>query len=156
MDSTYLVLKLIHIIGAIVFLGNLIVTGWWKAKADYTRDAQVISFAQQQVTVTDFLFTGGGAVLVLIGGIGNVMRLGADAWGQSWVTWGLALFTVSALIWLLVLIPIQVRQARIINNADDGMVPEQYWKLGRQWIVWGLIAMALPLANVYWMVFKPL
>ncbi|WP_420841213.1 hypothetical protein [Ferrovum myxofaciens] len=48
-------------------------TGWWKFMADRTGNHRIIAFAQRQVTLTDFVFTAGGVVLVAIGGIGNAM-----------------------------------------------------------------------------------
>lgn len=73
MDSTYLILKSLHIVGAVIFLGNIIVTGWWKVMADRTGDPKIIAFAQRQVTFTDFVFTAGGAALTLATGVGNAM-----------------------------------------------------------------------------------
>ena len=71
MDSTFLALKSLHILGAVAFLGNIIITGWWKVMADRTGDARIIAFAQRQVTLTDFVFTAGGAALILATGLGN-------------------------------------------------------------------------------------
>lgn len=34
MDNTYLLFKTIHLLGVVVFLGNIIVTAWWKIMAD--------------------------------------------------------------------------------------------------------------------------
>ncbi|HPH07259.1 MAG TPA: DUF2269 family protein, partial [Methylotenera sp.] len=59
MNDTYLWLKTIHILGVVLFLGNIIITGWWKVMADNTKNAQVIAFAQRQVTLTDYVFTAG-------------------------------------------------------------------------------------------------
>ncbi len=42
MDA-YLLLKTLHLLGVILFLGNIIVTGWWKAMADRTRDPMIIA-----------------------------------------------------------------------------------------------------------------
>ena len=80
MDSTYLTLKSLHIVGAVVFLGNIIVTGWWKVMADRTRDSRIIAFAQRQVTLTDFVFTAGGVALILA--TGSVIRLLV-----TWIIW---------------------------------------------------------------------
>jgi len=30
MSNAYLWLKTLHVLGAVLFLGNIIVTGWWK------------------------------------------------------------------------------------------------------------------------------
>jgi uncharacterized membrane protein len=49
-----------------------------------------------------------------------------------------------------------VTQARLARGfAGGGEIPERYWKLSRIWIVFGLLATVLPLANLYIMVFKP-
>ena len=37
MDNLYLWLKVVHIFGVVLFLGNIIVTGWWKNMADRTK-----------------------------------------------------------------------------------------------------------------------
>ncbi len=66
MENGTLWLKTLHIVGAVLFLGNIVVTGWWKVMADRTRDPRVIAFAQRQVTLTDWVFTGGGVIWVAI------------------------------------------------------------------------------------------
>jgi len=68
MDNTYLWLKSLHLLGVVMFLGNIIVTGWWKFMADRTKNPVIIAFAQRQVTLTDWIFTAGGVILVLAGG----------------------------------------------------------------------------------------
>jgi len=78
MDNTYLILKSLHILGAVIFLGNIIITGWWKVMADRTRNPVVIAFAQRQVTLTDYIFTGGGVVLILATGLGNAVLHNMD------------------------------------------------------------------------------
>ncbi len=40
-----------------------------KVMADRTRNPVIIAFAQRQVTLTDYIFTGGGVVLILSNGL---------------------------------------------------------------------------------------
>jgi uncharacterized membrane protein len=156
MENAYLILKSLHILGVVIFLGNIIVTGWWKVMADRTRNPVIIAFAQRQVTLTDFVFTAGGATLVLATGVGNAMLHGMDFLRIGWLAWGFWLFVISGLIWALILIPVQIRQARMARRFQaGGDIPQSYWTLGRIWIVFGLLATLIPLANLYWMVFKP-
>ena len=55
-----------------------------------------------------------------------------------------------------VLIPVQVRQARMAKTfADSSEIPEAYWRLSSIWYLFGTLATLLPLVNIYWMVFKP-
>lgn len=156
MDSSFLFLKSLHIFGAVAFLGNIIITGWWKVMADRTGDARIIAFAQRQVTLTDFVFTAGGAALILATGLGNVAVAHMDLWGTRWLAWGMGLFIASGVIWVAILIPVQILQARMARRfAAGGVIPARYWLLGRLWIGFGTLATVLPLINLYWMVFRP-
>lgn len=156
MDESYLWLKTVHVFGVMLFLGNIIVTAWWKLMADHTRNPQIIAFAQRQVTYTDYVFTAGGAVILLASGWSNAAMHGMDVMHIRWLSWGLWLFSASGLIWVGILIPIQIRQSRMAKRfAEGGNIPPEYWRLGRLWAIWGFIATLLPLVNYYWMVFKP-
>ena len=155
-EQTYLVFKTAHIVGVVLFVGNLVVTAVWKFLADRPREPKIVAFAQRLVSVTDVIFTGLGAVIVLSSGMLMIVPYGVEFWNVLWILWGLGLFVVSGLIWILVLVPIQMKQTRLARVfADGGEIPERYWRLGRLWMVFGLIAVALPLFNVFLMVFKP-
>ena len=154
--NTYLLLKSLHILGVVLFLGNIIVTGWWKVMADKTGDKNIIAFAQRQVTLTDYVFTFGGVLLVLVTGITNAELHGMDYLNIKWLAWGFWLFVASGVIWVVILLPVQILQAKMAKNfSEDKPIPEKYWKLGKIWLIFGILATVLPLLNLYWMVFKP-
>jgi uncharacterized membrane protein len=153
---SYDAFKVIHLLGVVVFLGNIIITGVWKVTADRTGDPRTIAYAQHLVTLTDWLFTASGAALILIGAYGMASVAHLDLSGATWLVWGQRLFIASGLIWVIVLIPtqfVQARQARAF--ASGGTIPDSYWRHGRRWVIWGTIATVIPLANLYFMVFKP-
>jgi Predicted integral membrane protein (DUF2269) len=52
----YRAFKVIHLLGVVLFLGNIIVTAVWKMLADRTREPRTIAYAQRLVTVTDWIF----------------------------------------------------------------------------------------------------
>lgn len=156
MGNTYLLLKSLHVLGVVLFLGNIIITGWWKFMADRTLNPQIIAFAQRQVTLTDYVFTAGGAALLLAAGWGNAALHGMAITEIRWLSWGFWLFNLSGLIWVAILIPEQIRQARMAAIfARTEEIPDAYWRSVKKWYVWGSIATVLPLLNFYWMVFKP-
>lgn len=147
--------KALHLFGAVIFLGNIIVTGWWKAQADRTRQPVVIAFAQRQVTLTDWMFTFGGALLAVAAGYADALSRGLPL-DAPWLVWGQGLFLVSGLLWIGILMPVQVRQARLARGfAAGGPIPDAYWRLNRVAVATGITATLLPLANLYFMVFKP-
>jgi uncharacterized membrane protein len=154
--ESYQALKSLHLFGVTLFLGNIIVTAFWKMLADRTRSPSVVAFSQRLVTITDFALTSTGVLLIMITG-----RIMATKFGEIgdlfWLTWGWRLFIASGLIWVLILIPVQIKQAKLAKAfANQTEIPAQYWMLSKLWIVFGIVATVLPLANLYIMVFKPI
>ena len=154
--DTYLLLKTLHIVGAILFLGNIIVTGWWKIMANRTGNPEIIAFAQRQVTLTDFIFTAGGSALLFTAGMANIIIYDIDMMATPWILWGLGLFTLSGIIWVSVLIPIQIKQAREAKQfTAQTVISKDYWKREMLWYIYGGLAVVLPLISLGLMVLKP-
>ena len=84
---SYNAFRVIYLLGVVLFLGNIIVTALWKMLADRTREPAVIAYAQWLVTLTDWIFTAGGVVLIVIGAYGMVAVGGLDL-RQTWLVWG--------------------------------------------------------------------
>jgi len=156
MEISYLALKSIHIFGIILLMGNIIVTAWWKVMANRTKHPSVIRFAQRQVTLTDFVFTAPGVLLTIVTGDLMTREYIGDIWDIQWLTWGHSLFIASGIIWIGILIPTQFKQASMARHFEvDQPIPHAYWKLSKRWNIFGSIAVLLPLANIYFMTFKP-
>ena len=154
MDS-YQLLKSIHFLGVAIFLGNIIVTAVWKMLADKTKSPSIVAYAQRLVTITDFAFTAVGVLLILVTGRMMAVRFG-DINDVLWLSWGWRLFIASGVIWVFILIPIQIKQAKLAKDFSTKQeIPNSYWVLAKYWIVFGIIATLLPLANLYLMVVKP-
>jgi uncharacterized membrane protein len=146
----------LHILGVVLFLGNIVVTAVWKVLADRTRDPAVVAYAQRLVTVTDIAFTATGVILIIVSGQVMADDFGGVFGGPAWLTIGWSLFIASGVIWVAALIPIEVMQARMARAfRDASAIPERYWRLSTLWAVFGAVATVLPLANLYFMVFKP-
>ncbi len=155
-ELNYLALKVLHIAGGIIFVGNLVVTAFWKVMADRSREPMIAAFGQKMVNLTDFAFTSIGAFILLITGLLMTDSISEDVWAVSWIAWGMGLFLASAFLWAAVLFPVQVKQAWLARGFSEGdEIPEQYWRLGRIWLGVAALAILLPSINVYFMVFKP-
>jgi uncharacterized membrane protein len=146
-------LKLIHLICACLFLGNVIVSGIWALQAERTRNHAIIQFSNRMVLITDVFFTLLGSLGVVWTGHGMAENFGGGD-GHPWIQWSYGLLGFSGLIWLLVLVPIQLKQRSLLLNTDT--VGEDYWRLSRIWKIAGAFATLLPLPIVYLMVTKGL
>jgi len=146
----YNVFKSLHIMGVVLLLGNVMVTGLWKTLADRTRLAATVAYAQRLVILTDWIFTGGGIVLILFGGYAMARSANISLLHTPWLLWGQALFGLSALIWLFILLPLQAAQSRLAQRfSAGGDIPLAYWELSRRWLGWGVLA-TVPLAIIVW------
>lgn len=151
----YAILKFLHLAGIILLIGNVTITAFWKVFADRSGDAAIVAHAQRIVILADYFFTLPGIVLTIIGGYGMVYEAGLDPFGSAWLVWGQVLFLVAGLIWLFVLVPAQIRQARAARTmVPGGTIPESYWRDGRLWLIWGIIATVPLVAATYLMIWK--
>jgi uncharacterized membrane protein len=144
-------LKIVHVLCACLFLGNVIVSGIWAALAERTRNHDIIKFSNRLVLITDLLFTATGAIGVVVTGHMMAGRFGGDS-AHPWITWSYALFGLSGLIWMLVLLPIQLKQRNILRNTTQ--ITREYLQLSKVWQISGAVATVLPLPILYLMVTK--
>lgn len=154
--SNYDVWRFLHILGVVLLIGNVTVSSVWKVFADRTRDPGLIAFAQRLVTYTDWSLTLSGVILIVAGGYGMVHAAGMAVSQGAWLVWGQVLFVISGAIWLIVLVPAQIEQARLARSFNvTRVIPPRYWVLSRRWLIWG-IAATVPLVAAMWlMVGKP-
>ena len=146
--------KFAHIIGVVLLVGNVSVTSVWKVFADRTGDSSVVSFAQRLVVHTDWSLTGGGVLLVILGGYGMTWQANMSLTQMPWLFWGQILFLLSGMIWLFVLIPIQTAQSRLARAFGVSGISEAYRQLSRTWIRWGVAATVPLVIATYLMVAK--
>ena len=151
----YVLFKTLHIIGVVVLLGNVTITAYWKVLADRSNDTRLIAHAQHGVTIADWIFTLAGIVLILVGGYGAAAVAGSSITTSTWLILGQLLFAVSGLVWICILIPIQIRQARAVRSLlPDDTLPLEYRYDSRRWLIWGIIATVPLVAAIYVMVAK--
>jgi uncharacterized membrane protein len=104
--------------------------------------------------LTDAVFTTPGVLLLLLnGGI-----LGTDYFhsGGNWLFISMAMFLLTAIIWIAVLLPAQRRMWRLLEHVPaGGAIPAGVEPLYHRWFRFGGIATLLPLATLVLMVYKP-
>jgi len=144
--------KWLHIVGAVLFLGNIIVTGFWMLLAERRGNEASIRFAAIGVNWADVFFTAPGVILLL----GNGLLL-SQQWGglyqMAWIRIALILFTLSGVVWVAALIPLQNRLAHWAEAPDA--LPASFFEALHRWYFWGLVATLLPLGSMVLIVVKP-
>lgn len=150
----------LHIAGAVVFVGNIIITGAWMYLADRTGDTKIVGFATASLSLADAVFTGPGVVLILLNGLAMAAeRYGG--WGSfhevSWITAALGIFVLSGVIWAAFLIRAQSAMTRLATMAvsKETELPDEFRVHMKTWYLWGTIATVLPIVSLALMVFKP-
>jgi uncharacterized membrane protein len=106
---------------------------------------------------SDRLFTIPGAVLIILTGVGAAMVGGYPILRTPWILSSLVLFSVSGLVFVLRVAPLQI-QLRALAQAgiDPGPLDlERYRRLTRAWELWGAVALLTPVAALVLMVLKP-
>ncbi|WP_353204321.1 DUF2269 domain-containing protein [Sphingomonas sp.] len=148
--------KFIHILGIIMLLGNVTATAIWKFFADRSKDPKIVGFGQRLVTLTDWSLTVWGAALTMIGGYGAAAIAQIDLVSERWLLLGQILFVASGALWIGILVPLQVRLARMARTFESGdAIPDAYWRASRTWFIVGLL-ITVPLVAAAWvMVAKP-
>jgi uncharacterized membrane protein len=142
-----------HVLGAVLFMGNIVVTAMWMVMAEQSRNDAALRYAARMVNWADVAFTAPGIFLLLTNGF----ILAYTAWGgltASWIAAALGLFSLSGLTWAVFLIPLQNRLLRYAGS-DDEALPSQFFRTLRQWYFWGVIATLLPILSLILMAVKP-
>ena len=148
-------IKFIHILGAVLFVGNIIVSAFWKVLADRTGELVVIRHATRTVNLADVYFTVGGIILLLGAGHALAPEYGG-VMSKNWILWSYILLIASGVIWAFILLPVQISQSRLLERLGSlDSIPDRDWRLATVWTVAGTVASVLPLIAIYLMVVKP-
>jgi uncharacterized membrane protein len=153
----YLALKFLHIVGVILFLGNITTGVFWKAHADKTRDPRLIAHVLQGIIRSDSLFTIPGVIIILVSGISAAVLGGIPLLRTAWVAGGISLFMFAGIAFMARIAPLQRKMLDLARSAasPESFDREAYEKLSRGWAIWGALALLAPLLAAALMVFKP-
>ena len=154
---SYLVWKLLHVLGVVLFVGNITTGILWKVHADRTRNPALIAHACAGLTRSDRFFTMPGVALIVIAGIVAAITGNFPILATGWILWSIALLTISGLAFMLRVAPLQRRMHALAaaGAQEDRFDWPAYEATTRSWNVWGMIALIAPLVAVALMVLKP-
>jgi len=141
----------LHILGAVMFIGNIVVTAFWMLRAERTKDRSAIAFAAQAVNWADVFFTAPGVILLVLSGL--QMALYCDECTQGfatrWLDVALGLFSISGVLWTFLLI----YQNRLLRELEEGS--KEFYKTLHRWYIVGAVNTIIPIIILAIMTVKP-
>ena len=153
MISAYNIWKLIHVLSAIIFLGNITIGIFWKMQADKSKDRLRIAYTFKNLMRADRIFTMPSVTLLIIFGMGAAMTRQISLIETPWIFWSIILIIISAYSFMAQVVPVQKKIIKLADNEDNFSFDE-YEKLSKKWNTWGTIATVTPYIAVVLMVFK--
>jgi len=152
----YLVLKALHVLSVVLFLGNIITGVFWKMHADRSGDLRDRALALQGVIRSDRWFTLPGVVAIIATGVGMATLQHMPVIGTKWILWGLILFGISGVAFQAAVAPLQKKLLANVRAGIGGNWNEaEYRRLSSAWQLWGLVATLSPVGALFLMVLKP-
>lgn len=153
----YLLLKLLHVIAVIVFLGNITTGLFWHAHAARTKDPKLLAHTMDGIIRSDRLFTIPGVITIIATGVALALYGHLPLLRTGWILWTLILFAVSGFIFMLRVAPLQRRLRALAETAaqSGSFDYSNYHHLAVRWEIWGAVALLTPAGGLVLMVLKP-
>jgi len=153
---TYLLLKSLHVLSVVLFLGNIITGVFWKFHGDRVGTLPARAQALEGVIRSDRWFTLPGVFAIVITGIWMALDAHLPLLGTKWILWSLVLFGISGVSFGAFVGP---QQKKLLANVRTGITgtwnQPEYQKLSRAWELWGAVATLAPIVALFLMVTKP-
>ena len=155
-------LKILHVLAAMLLLGNLLMAPFWRKRmAIIMGGPQARAVANRTVRVADLMFTLPGWVITLITGVIVAINEGFFARNEgparkAWLHVSLVLFLIWVVLW-----HVSVLRARkaMITRADEaaasGQTPAELARHEQQWAQWSYIAAAVAIVMLILMISQP-
>lgn len=150
----YLTLKTLHVIGVVLFLGNVITAIFWKAHGD-RGDLPARVLALEGIIRADRLFTSPGVLIILVTGVALAL-VGHHPLLTPWIAGSIALFALAGAVFGAWVGPLQKKLLANVRSGLSGTWNEsEYGDLSNRWRFWGWVATIAPLLALVLMVLKP-
>lgn len=151
----YLILKYLHVVGAMVLLGTGVGIAFFMLMAHMSRDARFVARTAGVVVLADFIFTATAVIAQPITGYLLIRGTGTSV-ADGWVVASLALYVLAGVFWLPV-VWMQMRMRDLAEQAASaGMdLPAAYHRLFRWWFVFGFPGFGSVMVIIWLMIAKP-
>jgi uncharacterized membrane protein len=141
--------KILHIIGVVLFMGNMIVGPIWFMYAYFSKDKTLLKFAGKLLELTDIYLTVPGIALTVLNGLYLASVYGGTK-HQSWLFYSIILLFV---MWALS-IPLIYLQEKMYQSLDKDFDIKLINTLLIRWGILGTFVMIPPFVIFYLMIVK--
>jgi uncharacterized membrane protein len=153
--TVYLLLKYLHVMGAVVLLGTGAGIAFFMVMAHRTGNASVIAATARIVVIADFLFTATAVIAQPVTGVLLANHVGYPL-SEGWIVASILLYLFTGAFWL----PVVWMQAKMRNLAQEAAasgneLPPAYHRLYRLWFAFGFPAFAAVLVIFWLMIARP-
>lgn len=153
--TLYLIVKYLHVLGAIVILGTGTGIAFFMLTAHRSGDPMFVARTAAVVVTADMLFTLSAVVLQPVSG-GLLMVLSATALAERWLVISLGLYLVAGLFWIpVVFMQIEMRNLARAAVAQNKPLPPRYFALFRRWFGFGIPGFGSVMIILWLMIAKP-
>lgn len=151
---TYLFLKYLHIISAILLLGTGLGSAFYKWMADKSNNINHIAITNKNVVLADWIFTTPTVIFQPISGIwmASITDLPLTT---PWIMYSLVLYVIAGACWLpVVYLQIQMQKMSHIALENNQKLPKFYNKYAKLWFFLGIPAFVAMVLVVMLMTLK--
>ena len=113
----YLLLKTIHLLAVVAFLGNIITGLFWMRFAVKTNDVRIIHHTAKGIIKSDRLFTIPGVLIITAGGFFAAIYAGIPLLRTGWIFWPIVLFSLSGVFFAYKVAPLQSKMKKHLDNS---------------------------------------
>ncbi len=153
MDN-YLILKMIHILSAVVVAGTGTGIAFFMFMANRSSNVAAIAVTARNVVLADWVFTAPAIVALFVSGMLLMMRLGYS-FTSTWFFLVIALFIFIGICWIPVVLIQYKLKALADLSLNTGVLDPRFKKMMRLWTALGVPAFTSILVIFWLMVFKP-
>jgi uncharacterized membrane protein len=151
----YLILKYLHVVGAMVLLGTGVGIAFFMLMAHLSREARFVARTASVVVLADFIFTATAVIAQPITGYLLIRETGTSI-ADGWVVASLTLYVLTGVFWL----PVIWMQMRMRDLADQAAsagrdLPAAYHRMFRWWFAFGFPGFGSVMVIVWLMIAKP-
>lgn len=153
---TVSVLVLLHVLAAVLFVGNIGVGLFWVVRGVRSGDRGVLRHTFLSLDAADRWLTSLAVAGLLLTGFALALRLGLPLLGTGWLLWSAVAFALSGLAFVAGALPLQRRLANLGEEEASGPGGEELVRrLVARWSRWAHLSFLCALVALALMVLKP-